>query len=141
MQRIDDELVLSPTDLTKHLGCAHITTLDLLALEGNATPAATDDALQLIFDLGIAHEEAYLAYLHRKGLSITTIEQATKDVSRAQREVETLEAMRTGVDVTIRARFTTARGAVRLTSSCALRRPRTSARGRTRSRTRSSPGT
>jgi len=105
VQRIDDELVLSPTDLTKHLGCAHITTLDLLALDGSATPAATDDALQLIFDLGIAHEEAYLTYLRDKGLSITTIERATKDVSRAQREVETLEAMRTGVDVVYQGTF------------------------------------
>ncbi len=105
MQRIDDELVLSPTDLTKHLGCAHITTLDLLALEGNATPAATDDALQLIFDLGIAHEEAYLTYLRDKGLSITTIERSTTNVSRAQREVETLEAMRVGVDVVYQATF------------------------------------
>ena len=105
MQRNDDGLVLSPTDLTKHLGCAHITTLDLLALDGNVTPAATDDALQLIFDLGIAHEDAYLTYLRDKGLSITTIEGATNDVSRAQREVETLAAMRTGVDVVYQATF------------------------------------
>ena len=31
MQRIDGQLLLSPTDLTKHLACAHVTTLDLLA--------------------------------------------------------------------------------------------------------------
>ena len=36
MQRIDGELVLSPTDLTKHLGCGHLTTLDLLCLDGSA---------------------------------------------------------------------------------------------------------
>jgi uncharacterized protein len=34
VQRIQNELVLSPTDLTKHLGCPHITTLDLLCLDG-----------------------------------------------------------------------------------------------------------
>ena len=34
MHRIDGQLVLSPTDLTKHLACAHVTTLDLAALDG-----------------------------------------------------------------------------------------------------------
>ena len=34
MQHIDGQLLLSPTDLTKHLACAHVTTLDLQALGG-----------------------------------------------------------------------------------------------------------
>ena len=34
MQRLDGRLVLSPTDLTKHLACPHITTLDLRVLHG-----------------------------------------------------------------------------------------------------------
>lgn len=105
MQRLDGQIVLSPTDLTKHLGCAHITTLDLAEREGGPRAPAADDALELIFKLGIAHEEAYLAYLRGKGLSITTIEAATGDVSRAERETETLAAMRTGVDVVYQGTF------------------------------------
>ena len=59
MQRIDGQLLLSPTDLTKHLACAHVTTLDLLApgTVGAARGAtAPDDALQLVFRKGIEHE-------------------------------------------------------------------------------------
>ena len=40
MQRIDGHLVLSPTDLTKHVACAHITTLDLEALDAAAAEVA-----------------------------------------------------------------------------------------------------
>ena len=105
MQRIENELVLSPTDLTKHLGCPHVTTLDLLAIEGRAQPGAADDALELIFRLGLAHEDAYLRSLRARGLSVTTIEPATPEVSRAQRERETLAAMQSGVDVVYQGTF------------------------------------
>ena len=105
MQRIDGELVLSPTDLTKHLGCGHITTLDLLGLDDGARAYATDDALQLIFDLGLAHEAAYLDYLRTRYGSITTIGPPSPAVSRAQREQETLAAMRTGVQVIYQGTF------------------------------------
>jgi len=105
VQRISDDLVLSPTDLTKHLGCPHITTLDLLALDGAATAAAADDALELIFRLGLAHEDAYLQSLRERELSVVTIAPATRQVGRAQRETETVEAMRRGVDVVYQATF------------------------------------
>jgi predicted RecB family nuclease len=105
VQRLGDELVLSPTDLTKHLACPHITTLDLLRLDGGAAPAATDDALELIFKLGLAHEEAYLQVLRDQGRSVMTIGAATRDVTRAQREQETVEAMRSGVDVVYQGTF------------------------------------
>ena len=49
----DGGLVLSPTDLTKHLACRHLTTLDLLALRGGISPPLqVDEALELIFRLG-----------------------------------------------------------------------------------------
>ena len=34
MHRVDDRLILSPTDLTKHLACHHITSLDLDGSKG-----------------------------------------------------------------------------------------------------------
>jgi predicted RecB family nuclease len=105
MQQIGNELVLSPTDLTKHLGCPHITTLDLLKIEGGAYPAAADDALELIFRLGLAHEDAYLQSLIACGLSVARIDAATASASRAQREAETVEAMRSGVDVVYQGTF------------------------------------
>ncbi len=99
MQRIGDEIVLSPTDLTKHLGCAHITTLDLARLDGHGTPAAPDDALELVFRLGMAHEQAYLQSLKDAGLRVVEITTAYDLDGRRAAEAATLEAMRAGVDV------------------------------------------
>jgi predicted RecB family nuclease len=105
MQQIGKDLVLSPTDLTKHLGCPHITSLDLLKIVGKAQPAAPDDALELIFRLGLAHEDAYLQSLIASGRTVTQIEPATNTASRAQREAETVEAMQAGVDVVYQGTF------------------------------------
>ena len=45
MQRLDGQLVLSPTDLTHHQECAHLTRLALGAVAGEwAAPAAPRDA-------------------------------------------------------------------------------------------------
>lgn len=56
-----DGLVLSPTDLTKHLGCPHATTLDLaVARRELEPPSGAGGALELIFALGLEHEAAYL---------------------------------------------------------------------------------
>ena len=77
MQRIEGQLLLSPTDLTKHLACAHVTTLDLLALDGRGRGSlgatAPDDALQLVFRKGTEHESAYLQRLRSAGLSVAEI--------------------------------------------------------------------
>lgn len=106
MQRIGGEIVLSPTDLTKHLGCPHITTLDLRRIDGgDVTPVAPDDALELVFRLGLAHEVAYLQSLRDEGRSVAEIEAPTDTVGRAEREQETLAAMRRGVDVVYQATF------------------------------------
>ena len=100
MQRVDGRLVLSPTDLTKHVACPHITTLDLQALDARASDlgaTAADDALNLVFAKGLAHEADYLQALRDQGLSVTEIEGFGSD--RASAEAATLLAMREGVDV------------------------------------------
>src|SRR5690242_13706700 len=96
MYRHGDEIVLSPTDVTKHLACAHITTLNLLKLDHRATPSEPDEALELIFRLGLEHEADYLERLREAGCSIVEI---PEQGSRTEREAATLEAMRAGVDV------------------------------------------
>ena len=101
-----DDLVLSPTDLTKHLACRHATTLDLArARREIPAPATSDDALDLIFRLGLAHEADYLALLEAEGRSVIRIPDPDETADRAQREAETLEAMRSGVDVVFQATF------------------------------------
>lgn len=43
MPRTGEGLVLSPTDLTKHLGCAHIRTLDAMATDGLVVSATGEN--------------------------------------------------------------------------------------------------
>jgi hypothetical protein len=108
VQHSGSDLVLSPTDLTKHLACAHITTLDLAAVAdgpGAPAPKAADDALELIFRLGLAHEAAYLQSLRDQERSVVEIGPARSPSERRQREKETLTAMRAGVDVVYQATF------------------------------------
>ena len=104
MQRIDGHLVLSPTDLTKHVACPHITTLDLAALDGSVTGATgPDDALNLVFQKGLDHEHRYLDDLRAQGRTIEDI--AAQGLDKREAEAATLEAMRRGVDVIYQATF------------------------------------
>lgn len=105
MQDIDGRLVLSPTDLTKHLACQHITTLDLRALDGPATPADADDALALVFDKGLSHEKAFLESLVLAGKSVVEIPTDFDAAGRREGERLTVEAMRRGVDVIYQGTF------------------------------------
>ena len=104
MQRIDGRLVLSPTDLTKHVACAHITTLDLLALDaGSAGATGADDALNLVFAKGLQHEHDFLEQLRAEGREVEDI--AALGLSGTAAEEATVDAMRRGVDVVYQATF------------------------------------
>ena len=104
MQRIDGHLVLSPTDLTKHAACAHITTLDLEALDaGHARASGVDDALNLVFTKGLEHERGYLDRLRADGRIVEDI--AALGLRGTEAENATVDAMRRGVDVVYQATF------------------------------------
>ncbi|CAN5295079.1 TM0106 family RecB-like putative nuclease [soil metagenome] len=105
MHLIDGQLVLSPTDLTKHLACPHITTLDLQALGAQAAPVPPDDALALVLARGLSHERAFLDTLRAQGLRVVEIETAYDGPGRRAAERRTVEAMRSGADVVYRATF------------------------------------
>lgn len=103
MQEREGRVLLSATDVTKHVACPHITTLDLAVVHG-ALPKPTDgvDAqLQLIFDKGLAHEADYLASLIESGR--TVVEISDQGLSLGQREALTIEAMRAGAEVVFQA--------------------------------------
>jgi hypothetical protein len=59
-----DWLRLSATDLSGHLACRHLTSLDLEVARGRRPAAAwkSPDAV-VLQQRGMAHEEAYLAHL------------------------------------------------------------------------------
>lgn len=105
MHLIDGQLVLSPTDLTKHLACPHITTLDVAAVGLSLPGGPADDALALVMAHGMSHEQAYLDSLRAGGASVVEIETAYDGAGRREAERLTVEAMRSGVDVVYQATF------------------------------------
>ncbi|MGY1792834.1 TM0106 family RecB-like putative nuclease [Geodermatophilus sp. SYSU D00525] len=107
MYRTDGSLVLSPTDLTRHQACAHLTTLDLAVADGRLKPLAEGpgDHAALIADLGTEHELRYLDALEAEGRSVVRIPARFDAAGRREAEAMTLQAMRDGVDVIWQAAF------------------------------------
>ena len=97
----DDRLVLSATDVTRHVGCAHATTLELdVARGGRPAPATQDVGMQLVTAMGQEHERSFLQRLRDRGREVVEIPHVG---SWAQRERLTLEAMHSGADVVYQA--------------------------------------
>ncbi|MGY1784717.1 TM0106 family RecB-like putative nuclease [Geodermatophilus sp. SYSU D00698] len=107
MYRTDGSLVLSPTDLTRHQACAHLTTLNLAVADGRLEPLAEGpgDHAALIADLGTEHEMRYLDALEAEGRSVVRIPARFDAAGRREAEAMTLQAMRAGVDVVSQAAF------------------------------------
>ncbi|TFV82795.1 TM0106 family RecB-like putative nuclease [Blastococcus sp. CT_GayMR20] len=107
MQELDGRLVLSPTDLTHHQECAHLTRLDLGVAAGEwARPdVETPEELQFVFDRGLEHEKKYLASLRAAGKTVVEIPEASGADGRRRAEEQTVEAMRRGVDVVYQGTF------------------------------------
>lgn len=97
----DGRLVLSATDLTRHLGCAHATTLELARVRGEIeAPQVEDLQAQLVTNLGTAHETAYLEQLRSEGRRVVEVDRGG---TLAERELATVEAIRSGADVVYQA--------------------------------------
>jgi predicted RecB family nuclease len=75
MRTLDDgTLALSPSDLSAHLACAHLTTLSLAVARGELEQPYVDSPHRdLIFRKGNDHEDAYLARLEAEGRSILRV--------------------------------------------------------------------
>jgi predicted RecB family nuclease len=99
MQLRNGDLSLSPSDVTAFLACEHLTTLQLRAARGElAVPSEPNEQAELVFRKGLEHERAFLVQLARQGKSVAEISlEPDLNWERAQRE--TVEAMRSGVDV------------------------------------------
>ena len=97
----DDRLVLSATDLVRHVGCAHATVLEREVALGRLDPPAGEDVgLQMVAAHGDAHEAAYLEQLRAEGRQVVEISDGGPP---AEREARTLEAMRAGAEVVYQA--------------------------------------
>src|SRR5215469_691632 len=103
MQRLDDQLWFSPSDLNAFLACEHLTRLDIAVARGKLTkPVFESPEADLIKRKGDEHEAAYVASLRERGLSV---EEVPFDFDWTQAAEATAEVLRSGVDVVYQACF------------------------------------
>ena len=94
----NQQLTLSATDLSAHLGCNHLTQLSLRVARGELKrPYYNDPTFDVLRDKGNEHELEYLEHLKAQGLSVVEFSDYTATPDG------TLAAMVQGVDVIFQA--------------------------------------
>ncbi len=74
MRVIGGGVRLSASDLVNHLGCQHLTFLDLAVAQRKLTaPMYQDVTLEALQERGFQHERAYVEHLRSQGLSIVEL--------------------------------------------------------------------
>jgi uncharacterized protein len=99
MKNLTGAIRLSATDLSNHLGCAHLTAANLGETLGErqAPPFRAPD-LVILQQRGLEHEETYIAHLTATVLGVVNLREAPDDAEAVR---ETQKAMRAGADVII----------------------------------------
>ena len=99
MHRANDQLQLSPSDITGFLACEHLTTLSLGSANGEIErPAVANPQADLIRRKGDEHERGYLlATLRAQYANVREIQFDGRRWDEAQQE--TIQALQDGVDV------------------------------------------
>lgn len=99
MQLRNGQLSLSPSDVTAFLACEHLTNLQLRVAGGElVVPETTNEQAELVFRKGEEHERAFLDQLRREDKTVAEIS-LEPDLDWNRAATETLEVMRSGVDV------------------------------------------
>ncbi len=101
MQKHDNNILFSASDLCRHLDCTHVTSLALIDLESPLQKDEQDEEIQLLAEKGIEHEKQYLERLHEQDVSISEL--TDKYESNAEKLLATKQAMQSGVDVIFQA--------------------------------------
>jgi hypothetical protein len=96
MKAIFGDIRLSASDLSNHLACHHLTSLDLaVSLGARPAPAWDSPDAKVLRERGMAHENAYLAHLAAQGVSIVNL----RDVEDSGKALtETRAAMESGAE-------------------------------------------
>src|SRR5260221_9064309 len=93
MKAESHQIRLAASDLSNHLACRHLTSLDLSVARGRrSAPDCRSPDLKVIQELGLRHDAAYLQSLRDAGLSFVDL----RRISEQQRPSETLSCMRRG---------------------------------------------
>ena len=102
MKLLDDQILLSASDLMKFIGCHHATTLDLKHMRGTGPePRADDEEAELLQKHGDAHEAAHLERLKAAGKAVVEIERG----DLARNAEATRESLTEGAEVVFQGAF------------------------------------
>ena len=94
VKSLEGRWVFAATDLSDHLGCEHLSTLNRLeAAKAIARPEIWDPLLDILAERGRAHELAYLESLRN----------AERVIAQPDMNASTLDLMRQGIDVILQA--------------------------------------
>ncbi|BET27614.1 uncharacterized protein EV673_1715 [Limnobacter thiooxidans] len=99
VQKRDQEILFSASDLTYFAECKHRTWLDRCHLDAPMEKADETDSMRLIMDKGLEHEAAHLQTLKDQGLHVVEIK--TKELDEQVRQ--TTQAIEEGADVVFQA--------------------------------------
>lgn len=107
MKLIGETIRLAATDLSNHLVCEHLTSLDLqVSLGERPVPPIAAPHLVVVQQRGLEHEKAYVEHLLNQNLSIVDLREQSGDISAVE---DTQRAMRAGIQVIIQAALQTGR--------------------------------
>src|SRR6266403_1442428 len=99
MKIVGQQIRLAGSDLSNHLACRHLTTLELQVVRGErAAPDWADPDLAIILERGDRHEKDYLAHLAAQGLTVENLGHIDHK-EEARLLAETLALMERGAQV------------------------------------------
>lgn len=102
MKLMDDQTILSASDLAAHLGCGHLTELEhLAAAKKLERPHHYDPMREVLEKRGLEHEAAYVEHLRADGAR--SVEKIAGFEVTDEACAATLAAMKAGTDVIVQA--------------------------------------
>lgn len=100
MRLENNSVRLSASDLSNHLACRHLTSLDLAVAAGRkGEPAWRSPDLWVLRQLGLDHEEAYLGHLANAGFAIIDLRKSAPEKALEEARM----AMAQGAEVIVQA--------------------------------------
>jgi predicted RecB family nuclease len=103
MRQPTHSFALSPSALTRFLGCEHRTYLDILERRGELGEERRPPDMQMLFDRGIRHEDDILQRFLDEGRDVAQL--TDEDADRETLAARTREAMEQGVEILHQACF------------------------------------
>ncbi|MCB9925601.1 MAG: TM0106 family RecB-like putative nuclease [Planctomycetaceae bacterium] len=100
MQVTGSVVTPAATDLSNHLACRHLTSLNRKSALGEIhKPFRHDALLESLIERGLDHEKAYIEFLRAEGKSVVDVRDFVGDAAGKK----TIDAMTSGVDVVAQA--------------------------------------